>query len=302
MFKRFIKKIYFKFFNKLIFLIGSIGIRKLRKTYKDIKFIEDAELKVFSQGGDDGIIDFLIHSLNIHKPFFLEIGVEDYTESNTKFLFDRTSCKGMIIDLKKNLEENVKKFTNISKGNLKIIEKEINSENINDIIVQNSADKNLDLFSLDIDGVDYWVLEKLNENFTKIAIIEYNALFGPKLEVTVPNINEFNRTKYHYSNLCFGASLRAIINLMEKKNFVFLGANLLRNNAYFLQKNYLESININLPDKEDLSNYTNSNIRESRDKNSKKTYLSGSLRLKEIKDCEVYDIKTNKIKILSELI
>ena len=32
MFKKLIKRIYFKFFNKLIFLIGSIGIRKLRKT------------------------------------------------------------------------------------------------------------------------------------------------------------------------------------------------------------------------------------------------------------------------------
>ena len=38
----------------------------------------------------------------------------------------------------------------------------------------------------------YWI-EKLNENFAKIAVIEYNALFGPKLEVTVPNINEFSQ-------------------------------------------------------------------------------------------------------------
>ena len=138
----------------------------------------------------------------------------------------------MIIDLKKNLEKNVKKFTNISKGNLRIIEKEINSENINDIIVQNSADKNLDLFSLDIDGVDYWILEKLNENFAKIAIIEYNALFGPKLGYVqiLMNLIEQNITILIYVLV----PLFAIINLMEKK-FCFLGANLLRNNI-FLQK------------------------------------------------------------------
>ena len=66
-------------------------------------------------------------------------------------------------------------------------------------------------------------MKELPDNLSKIVVTEYNATFGANLEVTVPNINNFNRTKYHYSNLCYGMSLRAIINLMKRKNYTFLG-------------------------------------------------------------------------------
>ena len=38
-----------------------------------------------------------LRKLNIEKPKFVEIGVGDYTESNTRFLFLKTA-KGLIID------------------------------------------------------------------------------------------------------------------------------------------------------------------------------------------------------------
>ena len=60
----------------------------------------------------------------------------------------------------------------------------------------------LDLFSLDIDGIDYWILCEPLNNFSKV-VEEYNPTFGNKLSITVPNIENFNRENYHYSNLCF---------------------------------------------------------------------------------------------------
>ena len=118
-------------------------------------------------------------------------------------------------------------------GELNIINKTINSENILKILNEYDTLNQLDVFSLDIDGVDYWILEKMPQNFSKIAVLEYNPLFGAELEITVPNIDNFDRTQYHYSNLCFGMSLKAAINLMDKKNFYFVGTNLFRNNAFF---------------------------------------------------------------------
>ena len=64
------------------------------------------------------------------------------------------------------------------------------------------------------------------KNFSKIAIIEYNPYFGYKESISVPNIKNFQRSKYHHSMLCFGMSIRAAINLMAKKNLVFIGSNL----------------------------------------------------------------------------
>ena len=131
------------------------------------------------------------------------------------------------------------------KGELNIINKSINSENILKILNENDTLNQLDLFSLDIDGIDYWILEKMPQNFSKIAVLEYNPLFGAELEITVPNIDNFSRTQYHYSNLCFGMSLKAAINLMNKKIFIlleqiFLGIMHFLYQRILLKKNFLK--------------------------------------------------------------
>ena len=55
---------------------------------KTINKIEDVEFKIFSQFGDDGIIQYLIEKLELDYQYhnFIEFGVEDYEEANTKFL------------------------------------------------------------------------------------------------------------------------------------------------------------------------------------------------------------------------
>ena len=68
--------------------------------------------------------------------------------------------KGMIIDNETNLRKKVSRNVKLWKGDLTIIEKKIDSENILDIIKENNFGKNLDLLSLDIDGVDYWILKE----------------------------------------------------------------------------------------------------------------------------------------------
>ena len=62
------------------------------------------------------------------------------------------------------------------RGNLNVIEKKISPDNVIEIFNSYKILDNLDLFSLDIDGIDYFVLEKLPNKFSKIAVIEYNAL------------------------------------------------------------------------------------------------------------------------------
>ena len=293
MIRSFLLKFATKFISSIQYSVGLSHITIMRKNYKKIRNINDLEYKVFSQNGEDGIIDYFLYSLKIEKPNFVEIGTQDYSESNTRFLFERTACRGLIIDCLDNLEAKVSKNIKLWKGDLTIVESFINSKNILDILNNNNFNQDIDFFSIDIDGVDYWVLEKLPNSFSKIVVLEYNAIFGSELEVTVPNIEKFNRTDYHYSNLCFGASLKALINLMMKKNFVFVGTNLTLCNAFFVSKEYINQININIPDINDLSNYTNSFIRESRSIKGFKNYLSGKNRIKEIENCEVINIKKN---------
>ena len=225
----------------------------------------------------------------------------DYSECNTRFVYERTSAKGVIVDCIEDLENKILKNVSLWRGDLKIINKRISSQNIIDSLNKFSALSDLDLFSLDIDGIDYWVLKKMPNNFSKIAVIEYNSVFGPDFKITTPDIENFDRKNYHFSNLCFGASLRAIIDLMQEKNFTFVGTNLTRCNAFFVHNNYSDYINTQLPDLDNLFKHTNSNIRESRDKNNNLNYLSGNERVKNIFECEIFDIEDQKLKKIQNL-
>ena len=108
------------------FAIGSSHFKLINKNYKDVRNLNQVEYKVFSQNGEDGIIDFLLNRLNIQNPKFLEIGVGDYKESNTRYIFMKNPNKGMIIDNVENLKQKVSKHIKLWKGDLTIIEKNSN--------------------------------------------------------------------------------------------------------------------------------------------------------------------------------
>ena len=281
-------------FDEINFKIGCSHFNLMKNYYPKIKNFSETSYKVYSQNGEDGFIDFLLFSLNIDKPKFIEIGVGTYKECNTRFLFERTGPEGLVIDYIKDLEKNVKKNIRFWKGDLTIVNELINTENIINILEQNNFHKEIDLFSLDIDGIDYWILDKLPENFSKICIIEYNSIFGDELEITVSNEINFTRKEYHFSHLCYGMSLKALIRKMNEKGFIFVGSNEFNNNAFFIQKKYQSNLNINLPDTNNLKKFTISNIRESRDKNGILNYLRKEDRLKAIENCEVIDLSNSK--------
>ena len=296
--KNYLSEIISRSNDRNIFAIGSSHFSIMRQYYPEIKNLSDADYKVFSQTGEDGIIDYLLYSLNIKVPKFVEIGVGDYRESNTRYIFQKNCPKGLIVDKNKNLEKKVSKIVKLWKGDLTIIETAVTSENILHILNSNKFDNNLDVFSLDVDGIDYWILEVLPEKLSKIVILEYNPTFGSNLEITVPNLNDFDRKKYHYSFLCYGASLQAFIKLMNKKKYVFVGTNIACYNAFFVLESEINKLNLNLPDINDLTRYTTSYIRDSRSIDGKLNYLSGKQKLKEIENCEVIDLSNPEKKLV----
>ena len=294
------RKFFQKFFFKKICQIGHSHLLNYRSKYRYVTNLNDLDYKIFSQNGEDGIIDYLLFQLRIDKPKYVEIGVGDYNECNTRFIFETSNSKGLIIDCIKNLKKKVTGNIIFWKGDLTIVEEFVNHKNINSLLIENKFNENVDLFSLDIDGVDYWILKELPNKFTKIAVLEFNPTFGPQLEITVPNIKNFNRTKYHYSNLCFGAYLKAIINLMKSKGFVFMGVNKNCINAFFINIDEIKNLNLKIPDDKNLSSFTNSNYRESRSIKGNLTFLTGINKINEISECEIINLanqKNEKIKI-----
>ena len=206
---------------------------------KNSKNIIDYEFKVFSQWGEDGIISFLINNLEIENKFFVEFGVEDYVESNTRFLLKKNNWSGLIIDSSIKNIDFIKKDQIYWRHDIKALCEYITKKNINKILMNNTYMRNIGLLSIDIDGNDYWIWNEITSINPSIVIIEYNSLLGKDKSLVVPYKEDFNRSKEHYSNIYYGASLSALTKLANIKNYALVGCNSAGNNAFFVKKKLL---------------------------------------------------------------
>lgn len=278
-------------FDDLKILSGQSVLESKRQNYSIYKNINQAELRIFSQFGEDGIIDFLVEKLNIRFIKFVEVGTADYSESNTRFLFETGKAEGVIIDSDEKLVSKVERLFGLWRGNIRVVPLFVNKENLNQTLIKNDSMDDIDLFSMDIDGVDYWIIKELPNRISKIFIAEYNANFGPDIEVTVPYDENFNRTKHHYTNLGWGMSLKALIKLMNNKGYEFVGSNSAKCNAFFVRKDLIKLININLPNINDLSQYTDIKVNEGLDRNKKLAFYNKKQKNEAMKDIELIDLK-----------
>ena len=298
-FRNILDRLFLRKFDDIKIQKGQIFEKNLFLEIKNIKSLNQTYFKVFSQDTEDGILQYLLKSLNINDVKFVEIGTQDYSESNTRYIYETMRCEGLVIDPYPNLEKEINKILRVWKNKLKVHNDFVNSENINEILKQNSFNKDLDLFSIDIDGIDYWVLEKINPKISKIFVIEYNPYFGSNLEISAPNLEKFDRFKYHPSGLCWGASLKAIINLMKKKGYTFIGSNRLNCNSFFILNELLDKFNLNLPSIDNLSEFTDVKFNVLKTKDKK--YVSFSDIKNDIKNLEVFDLVKNKMVKFDEI-
>jgi hypothetical protein len=267
---------------------------------KVYRSIQEAEFKVFSQFGDDGIIQYIIANAEL-KPYerrFIEFGVENYTESNTRFLLMNDNWSGLVIDGSQQNIDYIKNDAIYWKHDLTAVCSFIDRENINETFAANDFAGEIGLLSIDIDGNDYWIWESIDTVQPVLVIVEYNSVFGSKRAVTVPYDPAFNCTKAHPSNLFWGCSLRALYLLANQKGYAFVGSDSRGNNAYFVARNRLGSLRALTVEE----GYVCSKFRESRNEEGNLTYVSGSNRLRIIEDMKVLDVETGSLLALREIL
>lgn len=259
--------------------------------------IHEAEFKVFSQFGDDGIIQYLINNIPMSRKMFIEFGVENYTESNTRLLLMNDNWKGLVIDGNKPNIEYIKNDEIYWKHDLIAVSHFITKDNINKIISENGFNGEIGILSIDIDGNDYFIWESINSVKPDIVIIEYNSVFGKRSAVTIPYDPGFYRTKAHYSNLYWGCSLKALCLLAEKKGYVFIGSNSNGNNAYFILKDKIGFLKPCTLEK----GYIESKFRESRNLKGELSFISGDRRIDIIKEMPIFDLEKCSILKIKDL-
>lgn len=276
-----------------VLLTGKLLSQQLI-TKKNIQNLAEVEFKVFSQFGDDGIIQYFIQQLDITNKRFIEFGVENYLESNTRFLLMNNNWSGLVMDGSIKNVASIKDDQIIWRYDLQAVAAFITKENINTLLKDSGFVGEVGLLSIDIDGNDYWVWEVITATDPILVIVEYNSIFGNERAITVPYRPDFNRTKAHFSNLYWGASLPALCFLAATKGYNFIGSNSAGNNAYFVRKDKIGNLK-SLSAKE---GYVVSKFRDSRNEQGDLSFLSGNDRLEKIKGLSVFNVISKEMESL----
>jgi ElaB/YqjD/DUF883 family membrane-anchored ribosome-binding protein len=194
--------------------------------------------RMASQNEEDGILLALFKKVGISNRRFVEIG-SGTNGGNSGFLARECGWSGLMIDA--SAERILKIQSRYNPRRVKAVSSWVTRENINQLLTENGFGGEVDLLSLDIDSVDYWVWEALTVCSPRVAVIEYNSAFGPDLAVTVPYEAMFDRhrkkARYYY-----GASLAAFDHLAQKKGYRLIAAEPRGVNAFFLRNDVMPSI------------------------------------------------------------
>lgn len=189
-------------------------IRDVTAFQRRIPFIERKE---FSQNGEDGIIAAIFAMIGTTNRNYVEFGVEDGRECNTRYLLKR-GWTGLLMD------------GSHEDPSIGLRREFITAENIEDLFRNHGVPQSFDLLSIDIDGNDYWVWKAITAFRPRVVVIEYNAHIPPDEAKTIPYDPAFRWEKTDY----YGASLAALRILGMDKGYTLLGTDKNGVNAFFV--------------------------------------------------------------------
>ncbi len=182
------------------------------------RLLAKAEERVFSQNGEDGILDAIFEMIGTTNRYFVEFGCEDATQCNAAYLL-RSGWRGLFMD-----------GAGTSGNPLATVHAEfVTAENVNALFAKYEVPDAFDLLSVDVDGNDYHIWKAITYR-PRVVVIEYNAHVGPAHALVMPYDSGFVWNGSDY----FGASLRAMRDLGAAKGYSLVYCESSGVNAFFV--------------------------------------------------------------------
>ena len=277
-------------------IMQALALARSNRALSNLGDLAEVEFSAFSQWGEDGIVDWLVSRMPALPQTFIEFGVEDYKESNTRLLLQLRNWQGLVMDCSESHIRDIRDQDIYWRYGLNAECAFINQDNINSLLEAGGMVGAVGLLSVDIDVNDYWIWKSIEVVSPAIVAIEYNAVLGDLHALTIPYQVDFKRTNAHHSNLYFGASLPALIQLGKQKGYTFVGTTSTGCNAFFVKNDLAENVT---PALSGAWGYP-SNVREARDENSKLLFLGGAARAREILNLPLLNSLTGELTTLED--
>jgi hypothetical protein len=184
--------------------------------------------RLSSQNQEDGLTLALLHEAGPTTRRFVEIG-SGLSGGNGGFLAREWGWSGLMVDgHQEHMQQVARRFPMAT-----AVAAWVTRDNINQLITDHGFSGEVDLFSLDLDGSDYWIWEAMTACSARVVILEYNSMFGPERAVTVPYQAEFDRRRHH--SMYYGASLTALTRVSARKGYRLVAVEPSGVNAFFLR-------------------------------------------------------------------
>lgn len=201
--------------------------------------LDQFENQVYSQGGEDGVIEKIFEIIEPTTHYAVEFGAADGLHgSNVRRLYEKgwggLQIEGNPVYFQK-LVENSKTFPKVVNLNAWVW-----PGNIEHLFEMAGVPPDLDFLVIDIDSNDYWIWKVIHDFRPKLVQIEYNAAFAPPESAVVRYhpMNHADSTDY------YGASIQALYDLGKKKGYELVHASRNGVNLFFVDKKYFDRFGI----------------------------------------------------------
>jgi hypothetical protein len=193
------------------------------------------EFSGFSQNGEDGILDVLRRQLIRSNRYFIEIGAADGMQNNSSWLVVAEQYNGLMIEGNLRLTERAERMLSNHSIGLACLNMFVGRKNIHEL-KSLALHSDPDVFSLDIDGIDYYIAKAIMDGGfrPKIFVVEYNSAYGATRSMTISYQDGFEFKKAHSTNLYYGVSIAAWRKLFEHYGYRFVTVDRQGVNAFFV--------------------------------------------------------------------
>jgi hypothetical protein len=185
--------------------------------------------KLLSQNEEDGVILALLKLAGAPNRSFVEIG-SGASGGNSGMLALEFGWRGLMVDIDENKIRRARAKFGVNPHVL-FEAVAVSPENINALIERHGLAGEVDLFSLDIDSFDYWVLEAMNACRPRVMVLEYNGNFGPERSLVISRDTDMSRAVKGFH----GASLKALTKLAAAKGYKLVACDESGTNAFYVR-------------------------------------------------------------------
>jgi hypothetical protein len=221
----------------------------LRMNYQDrlrrsepLPTIRQSGFQSYSQTDEDGILWFIFSILGEKNRICAEICCGDGVECNSANLIINHGWHALLVDGDARKMQRAEEFYSLHPVTRvfppRLHNGWITRANVNEIMRQNDISGEVDLLSIDMDGMDYWVWSAIDAVQPRVVVAEYNNIWGAETSCTIPYSDDFYTGNYPLPDgvptYC-GASLRALVKLGCDKGYRLIGCNRMCFNAFFVR-------------------------------------------------------------------